>query len=960
MQFKLGSTTYVATQRQVTIKGMQAAYDCSGSMSRYLPVLKSAAIKSTMNGIRTILFSTTARVLDDDVTEFNFPTDGLHYMRGTQYIPAFKAFLEDCNVDPDANLMFMTDGEPYDFPDVMPIAKEIHAILAQGSGKLQFYYLGQPFEHAMKIMRALSFPPQTEPLVFNPDSFDQVMHGVMGENVPIDADVDGVSTGIWRVTKLGEDEKSDAEQDLTQCKVPEIAIACVAAILNFMKLQNIHLTHADAKHLNSEVLQKFNQRQGVVELMDSVRELAADSGSAGMSDAMALLMRQANVVTGTVPTKAVIDRALAALVRNPDPAYAQQSRAAREDRKALQKVKARFAGTNQKMSLVLNRAAKHTVEYMQTQAPSYRLSKVRVLPSAVCMNPPCLDVTCDGVIYPFATGGSDALLPVGCQSRDYIESLVFNLFGGQIYTQNAPLALLNAVFHKPAMLSPIVSALKNLAPFPGFPEFKATVPFAFDPDAISAAHFLFYPHFASTHVADAFVHAIVATLHSACEPLDLDMSRVTSQSTLNFQDLTAEFGANNCNVSELSKRAFPTADLDTRIKDLPAMRAQILASYKASPQAPEGIARAVPDLQTVLEILRFSIDTLMPQGLDGMSGELLLDHFVVQAGMRLSVAASIGATSSAGKLHRCEIDTTRPGRVRFFPSEEHSLQLLVSCIESVFVVRGHFDQLRKLETSPLVYLRLAGNNSESARHVVSLIDWYGCIPTSAWPREALKWASVAEMAPHVNSAVAIANLEGKFNAKWFNAESVARILTTAENCIAENVQDRAAVLAILPKDARSMRNALSLFDNLQDALQLLEVPEGGALTPDQIALGRKLQSIDAKIVEHLEDALKDDSLTRRIMDHWLRCFHKPEPGKANPTTAEIIEFFFRKHTKKNAKLDANDDLDDQQRERHRRVFNPKQTAVEYYRERKAMYKHGRAQRRTEVLGMLLRLAGEKL
>lgn len=949
MQFKLGSATYLATQRQASIKGLQAAYDCSGSMSPYLSVLQSAAIKSAMNAIRTILFSTSTRVLEDGVNESNFPTNGSHYMRGTEYAPVFKAFLEDDNVDPDTNLMFMTDGEPQDFDDALLVAKELHSILAQGSGKLQFYYLGRANETAMNIMRALS--ANTEPLVFNPSAFDQVMHGVMGDNVPIDVFGETVSTGIWQVTKLRDDEKSDCE-DLTLCTIPEQALACVAAILNFMKHQNIELSHQDGKRINLEILQKFNKRPGVVELMDSVREMAAERGSFGMSDALAMLMRQANVVTGTVPTQSVIDKALSALVRNPDPEYAQQSRAAREARKAAQKIKARFATTNQKMGHVLNRAAAHTVEYMKTRAPCYRLKKLQVLPSAVFMNPACLAVTCDGVISEFVSGSADPLLPVGCQSRDYIESLVFNLFGGQLYTQNAPLALLNVVLHNPVMLRPVVAALKTLPPFPGFPEFKATVPFAFDPDTISAAHFFFYPHFVDDNIAEAFVHAIAAILYSACEPVALDMSRVKSDIAMNFQDLVAEFCANNCNVAELSKRAFQTADLDTQIKDLPAMRARILASYKASPPAPEGIARAVPDLETVLDILRFSIDLLMPNGFDGMSGQTLLDHLVVQAGLRLSVTSA----SSAGKLHRCEIDTTRPGRVRFPPSEEHRLQLLVSCVESVYIPRG-FAELRTLETSPLLYFRLAGNNSESVRHVVSLIDWYGCVPTSAWPREALKWASVAEMAPHVDSAVAIANLEGKFNAKMFNPESVARILMTAENCIPENVHDRQAVLDIIPKDTRSMRNALSLLDQLQDALELLEVPEGGALSPDQIALGRKLQSIDAKIVEHLEEALKDDSLNARIMNHWLSRFHKSD--KPTPTTFEIIEFFFRKHTKKNEKLDANDKLTAEQKEKHKRAFNPQQTAVEYYKQRKAMYKHGRAKRRTEVLGMLLRLAGEQ-
>ena len=959
MQFKLGSATYVLTQRQASMKGLQAAYDCSGSMSRHIPVLKSASTKSAMNGIRTILFSTTTRELADDVTEATFPTNGLHYMDNTSYAPVFRAFLQDNNVDPDTNLMFMTDGAPQDFDDALPVAKEIHSVLAQGSGELQFYYLGEPNRNAMAIMRALSFPPDTEPLVFTPNTFDEVMHKVMRDNVPIDQDAESVSTGIWRVTKLDEDEKSDG-QDLTQCKEPEVALACVAAILNFMKLQNIGLDHEGGKHINAEVLQKFNQRPGVVELMDAVRELAAENGSAGLSEEMAILMKQANIVTGTVPTKSIIDRALMALVRNPDQAYAKQSRAAREARKAKQKVQARFAATKLQMNKVLNRAAKHTVEYMKSRAPSYRLSKVEVLPDEVCMNPPCLAVTCDGVLYPFATGGQYALLPVGPQARDYIESLVFNLLGGQIYTQNAPLALLNVVFHNPKMLEPVVSALKVLPPFPAFPDMQATVPFAFDPDAISAAHFLFYPYFVEANKAEAFVHAISAIVHRACEPMKLDMSRVTSQSTLNFKDLVAEFSANDCNVADLSKRAFLTADLDTRVQDLAGMRARILASYTASPQPPQGIARAVPDLQTVLDILRTSIATLMPGGFEGMSGQTLLDHLIVQAGLRVSVAASIGEASSAGQLHRCAIDTTRPGRVRFSPSEEHRLQLLVSCVESVFVNRGDFGKLRKLETSPLLYLRLAGNNSENVRHVVRLIGWSECVPTSAWPREALKQAALAEMAPHVDSSVAIANLEGTFNAKWFSPESVARILTTAENCTPNNVEDRAAVLALIPTDARSMRNALSLFANLQDALGLLEVPEGGALSQDQIALGRKLQAMDAKIVEHLDDALKDDSLTARIMHHWLQRFHKPQPGKPNPTTAEIIEFFFRKHTKKNAKLDANDELDDEQRERHKRRFNPKQTAVEYYRERKALYKQGRAKRRTEVLGMLLRLAGEPL
>jgi hypothetical protein len=530
------------------------------------------------------------------------------------------------------------------------------------------------------------------------------------------------------------------------------------------------------------------------------------------------------------------------------------------------------------------------------------------------------------------------------------------------------LALLNVVLNNPAMLAPIVAALKVFNTFPGFPPLKATVPFAFDPDAISAAHFLFYPHFVdTTHVkalAEAFVHAISAIIYRACDPLPLDMSRINLQSVLsalNFQELVAGFSANNCNLAQLSKKAFPFVDFDARQgENLKALRDQVLLSYKPSPPAPEGIAPAVPELRIILDILKTSIQMLMPHGLDGMSGETLLNYLMMQAGFRVSVAASIGEASTAGALHRCEIDTTAPGRIRFSPSEEQRLQLLVSGMESIFVKKHNFGELRTLEAAPLLYLRLAGNNSESVRHVVSLIDWYGCVPTSAWPREALKCASVAEMAPHVNSAVAIANLEGTFNAKWFSPESVAQILMTAENCTANNLDNPAAVLALIPKDARSMRNALGLLGDLREALALLEVPEGETLSADQIALGRKIQAIDAQMVSYLSDSLKDNSQIARIMKHWLQRFHKPTALKPVPTTAEIMEFFFRKHTKKNEKRDDDDKLTEEQRAKYRRVFDANQTAVGYYKERKALYTHGRAKRRTEVLGMLLQHAGEKI
>jgi hypothetical protein len=973
LQYKLNSTTFVATKCQATMNGLQTVFDCSGSMERYIPVLKSASVTSAKNGIRTILFSSTTFVLKDDVSLLEFPEEGQHFMHNTYYTPVFKALNEDDNVDPHTNVMFMTDGVPNDFEVSLPFAKTIHDILATGTGTIQFYYLGQPSQRAMTIMRALSFPLGTEPLVFTPSTFDEVMHKVMCESVPVAVARESVSTGIWRVTKLSEDEKNDAE-DLTLCRQPEVALACVAAILNYMKHKTFQLSHEDSKHLNSQVLQKFSLHPGVVGLMDSVRDLAAESGSAGMSEDMAFLMKQANVVTGTVPTQSVIDKAVMALVRNPDPAYAQQSKKQREDRKAIQKVKARFADTQAQMSKIMNRAAKHTMEYMKNRVQSYRLSKLDAIPSAVYMNPPCLAVTCDGATYPFVTGGSDALLPVGCQHADYLEALVFNLLGAQIYTQNAPLALLNVALSNTAMLAPIVAALKVFKPFPGFAPLKATVPFMFDPEAISAAHFLFYPHFVDptlvlsyphsvdANLAEAFVHAISAIVYRACDPLPLDMSRVKSHSVLKFEELVLEFSANNCNLAELSKRAFPSADFDAKhVDNLHALRDQILASYKASPPAPEGIAPAVPELQPVLDILRASIQTLLPHGFGSMSGETLLDYLIVQAGLRVSVAASIGEASSAGALHRCEIDTTAPGRIRFSPSEEQRLQLLVSGMETMFVNKRDFGKLQKLEASPLLYLRLAGNNSESVRHVVSLIDWSDCVPTSAWPREALKCASMVEMAPHVNSAVAISNLEGTFNAQWFSPKDVAYILMTAENCTAKNVENPAAVLAsILKKDARTMRNTLSLLGNVQEALAYLEVPEGGTLSEDQIALGRKIQGIDPQVVAHLSDCLKDNSQIARIMNHWLQRFHKPTAMKPLPTTAEIMEFFFRNHTKKNAKRDEDDRLTEEQKDQYRRVFNANQTAVGYYKARKALYSQGRAKRRTEVLGMLLQFAGEKI
>ena len=928
--FTVGRRTLTASlDPKAAITPLAAAVDFSYSMCSHFKLVENISIKLLENGADCFAFSSGAMQLDPSTTLATFPRKDPYYGCGTQYATAFRAMLRDSNLQPNSNVIFFTDGMPEDKEEAPIAAAEMHAVLKEGGGKVQFYYLGSPDQARKDFMRKLSFPPNTEPIVFSSAELEKILYGAMRDNVPVVKHGSDVTTGIWRVTS--EELKDEEVVELSSCQTPEVALACTAAMLNYMHHHKLGLSHQDSKRLNHDVLQKFQAQPGVPDLMHKVRDLAASSGMKHTSSsAMELLLMKANVVTGSVPDRALIDAAVMALVRNPQAEYATMSRSERDRIKASQKEQARYRGLAKMLGPAVEVAAEVAVKYMQDEVLCYRIRTPDELSPAVIANPESLHVEFSEEVCKFELG-STSLLPVACDSADYVKTLTFNLFKGRILTEKAHLCLLNGLYQNPKPTLAVVGALKLLPEFKCFTH-KPSV-FQFDPDTVSARNFVFLPYFTPVpNIPDAMVQSITAVLHQACAPLGLDESRLTPTAAVDFEALIAALGADFCNVAALATNTFKTLKFDAKIHDTRALAANILSSYTASAPPPEGVTPALPTREQFLALLHAMAQELLSE-LEGSSPEQLVDLFICEAGLRLAVADSIGATKTSGTLHSCDSITVGPGFLTFLtfkPSESTAKNMLVNLVLSKLANDQPLDQLQKLEQHPLVYLRLAQGQVPVIERIVDLVDWDAYRPTAAWPTHALDYAAKLPV-KNKESALAVANLRRTFNASLLEAEDVAYVLVNADSCIATGIRPGLNVLAHIPFDAKSMRHALALLDNPATGLQLLQTAEGCALSKDQVDVALKLKDLGVD-VSQFKNQLTDSPQNTRMLNCWM---HQTNVG-LNPQA--IVNWFTKRHNSF-----------------HHQGMTPKA----YYDARVRAFQNGppKAIRRTEVLGMWLRAAG---
>jgi hypothetical protein len=523
---------------------------------------------------------------------------------------------------------------------------------------------------------------------------------------------------------------------------------------------------------------------------------------------------------------------------------------------------------------------------------------------------------------------------VACDSADYVKTLTFNLFKGRILTKKAHLCLLNGLYQNPKPIVAVVRALKLLPEFECFAQPAKPQIFQFDPETISSRNFVFLPYFTPiAMVPDAMVQGITAMLHQACTPLPLDESRVSLAAAVDVDALIEALGRELCNVAALAAQTFKSLKFDAKVEDTRALAARILSSYTASGPAPEGVAPAVPTRERFLSVLHTMASDLL-SGLEGSSPEQLVDLFICEAGVRLALADSIGATKTSGTLHSCDSITVGPGFLTFLtfkPSESTAKNVLVNVVLSrLEPLAKSLDGLQTLERHPLVYLRLAQGQVHIIERIVKLVDWDKYRPTSAWPAHALDYASKLPI-KNKESALAIANLRGTFDASLLEAEDVAHVLLNAERCVATGMRPGLDVLKHVPFDAKSMRNALFLLDDPKNGLQLLQTAEGCALSKDQIRVALSLKDFGVD-VSHFKNQLSDSPQNQRILNSWIRQTNVP----SNPDA--IVNWFTKRHNSF-----------------HDQGMTPK----EYYETRLKIFQNGptKALRRTEVLGMWLREAG---
>jgi hypothetical protein len=309
-----------------------------------------------------------------------------------------------------------------------------------------------------------------------------------------------------------------------------------------------------------------------------------------------------------------------------------------------------------------------------------------------------------------------------------------------------------------------------------------------------------------------------------------------------------------------------------------------------------------------------------------------VDLFICEAGVRLAVADSIGATKTSGTLHSCDSISAGPGFLTFLtfkPSESTAKSVFVNLVLSSLGAKA-LDHLQILEHHPLVYLRLAQGQVPVIERIVDLVDWDKHRPTAAWPTHALDYACKLPI-KNKESALAMANLRGTVDVSLLDAESVAYVLLNAERCVATELRPGLDVLRHIPFDAKSMRNALFLLDDPATGLQLLQTAEGCALNKDQVKVALNLKDLGVD-VSQFKNQLADSPQNQRILSSWMRHTNV----SLNPDA--IVGWFTRRHNSF-----------------HDQGMTPK----EFYETRLKIFQNGppRALRRTEVLGMWLRAAG---
>ena len=400
---------------------------------------------------------------------------------------------------------------------------------------------------------------------------------------------------------------------------------------------------------------------------------------------------------------------------------------------------------------------------------------------------------------------------------------------------------------------------------------------------------------------------------------------------MDVEKVIAALGQDQCNLGELSTNTFKRLEFDLRVDDPQALAKIILASYTVSPPPPEGVTPALPTRDQFLLVLHEIIGHFFPPFSD-VPHSKQVDIFVCEAGLRLSVAHSIGATRTAGLLHNCEDIIVTHGPLVFTPSESTAKDLLFKLVNEKLFEAGMvpFVNLVRLEEHPLVYLRAAYGQEKHIETVVKLVDWDKYQPTSAWPSHALDVVSKLPLRNR-QCALAIANLRQTFDASVLGPDDIAFVLINAAECIPSRVAHGQSVLNYIPFDASSMRNALTLLDDPRTGLDLLKTAEGCVLSADQIRVALLLRGLGVD-VSHLKNQLGESPETQRVVKCWMSQTHfglQPD---------QITSWFTK---------------------RHNSFHDVKMSPKQYYETRMQIFKNGppKALRRTEALGAWLRAAG---
>jgi uncharacterized protein YegL len=992
-QLRLGRREpFLFTRITMQSKPVQFLLDFSGSMSSHFTRLIELAVTAARSGHNVITFSNTALLLNDDVTIQSFPRSGRHYGGGTMYTAGFCALQEF--LTPDTVVVMLTDGEPSDRTDALAEVKQLHKTLGEGRGELGVYFLGHPTNQQQQTMQQLLFRSD-HPRVFDVQAMEGILYGEMTRAVPIQVGEHGVSTGIWRVTMgeaptaqakarrepqrepqrelLGtpqrepqrdpqEDHKEFEDQvegpvpDLATAGRPEITLACLASLLNFMAAKKVELSWEDSKSLN-KLLEPYQAFPGVVALMSSMRQFAASCGIAGIDGgAVARLLASVSIVTGRVPNESLIKEALLALVKNPDPAFAQGVRAERDRLKAAYKRQARLGPTLKRLEArqVIAKAALATEGFLRQKTKAYRLD-VRDLgdesdaAKAITQNPQCMAVPCDGQLYDFELApAGHVLLPPSCQSPDYVEATLFSLTNQSLYTEQLRFCLLNPVWENPAMRKDVVRLLQLLPPLPCFatPDAQAPHTFMFNPTQSSAKTFFFYPFMIAGdpyQLHEAFVQGLMAVLHQACDPQPLEESRLRVPAPVDVPALVDRL-RKDPNVPAVCAHFLPLVNYDTEVSpaEVRRMADTVLASYRTGADPIPGVTPPVPTKEQLLTLLATGVADLLPDH-RGWPVEVTAASLIVVASLRLAVAASLKKTSSMDRYDAKDIVLGRVG-LTFAPSEDTAKKVLLKQVGDDFIALAKLGAdlpvttLKALDpdVDPLVYLQLCNHAPDHLVHVLERVDWRRYQPESTWSQTAINCAAKLPI-PEAGAAEQLAKLAHTFNGSALTAKDIARILVEVESCeVTGHVVREPPVLDFIPFTARDMRNALSLLDDSNKGLALLQTSEGARLSKDQVTVALKLRKLGVD-VSSVGPLLTTSPLHVRVIDRWMKALELD--GKALPTREALVVELFR--------------------HKNPTGYSPGIPGKDFYDARMRMFATigGRALFRTELLGLMLERVG---